>query len=72
MGVSAYNDLLKMVAPFIEKEDTVMRNAIPASQSLSATLRFLVTGQAFEDLIFTNAAAPQTLGGAPLSLMCPP
>jgi hypothetical protein len=40
-----------------------MRNAIPTSQRLSAALRFLVTGQAFEDLKFPNAIAPQTLSG---------
>jgi hypothetical protein len=60
MGVSTYKDLLQMVTPFFEKQDTVMRNAIPASQRRSATLRFLVTGQAFENQ-FANAIAPQTL-----------
>jgi hypothetical protein len=44
MGVSTYNDLLQMVAPFIEREDTAMRNSIPVSQRLSATLHFLTTG----------------------------
>jgi hypothetical protein len=61
MGVSAYNDLLQIVTPFIEKEDTAIRNAIPTSQRLSAAVRFLVTGQAFGDLKFTNAIGPQTL-----------
>jgi hypothetical protein len=32
MGVSVHHDLLQMVAPFIEREDTVMKNSIPASQ----------------------------------------
>jgi 3-hydroxymyristoyl/3-hydroxydecanoyl-(acyl carrier protein) dehydratase len=50
-----------MVASLIVKEDTFMRNAIPANQRLSATLRFLATAQAFEDLKFTTAIAPQTL-----------
>jgi hypothetical protein len=36
-----------MVASFIETEDTGMRNSIPASQRISATLRFLATGQAW-------------------------
>jgi hypothetical protein len=49
MGVSTNNGLLQMVARFIEREGRVMRNSIPASQRLSATLRFLATGQAFED-----------------------
>jgi hypothetical protein len=50
-----------MVAPLIVKEDIVIKNAIPASQRLSATLRFLATGQASENLKFTTAIAPQTL-----------
>jgi hypothetical protein len=50
-----------MVTPVFEKEDTVIRNAIPSCQRLSATVRFLCAGQVFEDLKFTNAIAPQTL-----------
>lgn len=38
-----------------------MRSAIPANQRLSTTLRYLATGQSFEDLKFTTAIAPQTL-----------
>jgi hypothetical protein len=49
-----------------------MRNAIAASQRLSATLYFLVPGQAFEDQKFTTEIAPQTLSRTPLILMCPP
>jgi hypothetical protein len=41
-------DLLQIVAPFIEKEATVMRNDSPASQSFLATQRFLTTEHAFE------------------------
>jgi hypothetical protein len=47
----------------MEKEDTAIRNAIPTSQRLSATSRFLITGHAFEDLKCTNAIPPQTLSG---------
>jgi hypothetical protein len=72
MDVSTYNDLLQMVAPFIKRDDTVIRNSIPPSQRLSATLRFLATGQALENLKFTTATAPQTLNGTPLFSMCPP
>jgi hypothetical protein len=49
MNVSTDDDLLQMVAPFIERGDTVVRNSIPASQRLCATLRFVATRQAFED-----------------------
>jgi hypothetical protein len=71
MDVSAC-DLLQMVAAFTEREDTVMRNSIPASQRLPATLRFVAAGQAFEDLKFTAAIEPQTLSETPLPLKCPP
>jgi hypothetical protein len=50
--------LLQKFVPFIEREYTVMRNSIPASQRLSATLRFVAAGQAFEDLKFTTAIEP--------------
>jgi hypothetical protein len=52
-----------MVNPFIEKEDSVMRNTVLSSQRLSATLRFLGTVQSFEDLKFITARAPQILSG---------
>jgi hypothetical protein len=41
-------DLLQIVAPFIEKEATVMRNDSPAGQSFLATQRFLTTEHAFK------------------------
>jgi hypothetical protein len=55
MIVSTYNDLLQMAAPLVERDDTVMRNSIPASQRISATLRFLAAGQAFEDYAERNS-----------------
>jgi hypothetical protein len=61
-----------MVAPFREREDNVMRNSIPTSQRLSSTLRFLATGQEFEDLKFTTAVERQTMSETPLFLMRPP
>lgn len=54
-----YLDLLK---PRITKQDTVMRQAIPAEERLIATLRFLATGRSYEDLKFSTGIAAQTLG----------
>jgi hypothetical protein len=71
MGVSTY-DLLQMAVSFVEREGTVVRNSIPAIRRLSATLRFLATGQTFEDLKFTTVTEPQTLSGTPLFFMCLP
>jgi len=39
-----------------------MREAIPASQRLSITLRYLATGNTFEDLKFISAISPQSIG----------
>ena len=54
-----YQELLEMITPAIKKEDTVMRDAISVGEHLSTTLRFLATGQSFEDLKFLTA---QTIG----------
>ncbi|CAI6358397.1 unnamed protein product [Macrosiphum euphorbiae] len=61
MDHSTFMELLEKVEPYIKKKDTNMRSAIPANQRLSTTLRYLATGQSFEDLKFTTAIAPQTL-----------
>jgi hypothetical protein len=39
-----------------------MRDAISPSQHLSITLRYLATGNNFEDLKFTSAISPQSIG----------
>jgi hypothetical protein len=51
-----------MVTPIIQKETKVMREAISTTERLSTTLRFLATGQSFEDLKFSTSIAPQTTG----------
>ena len=50
------------MAPLIEKKNTVMRNAIPPNERLTATLRFLAAGRSYEDLKFTTIISPQALG----------
>ncbi|XP_008185984.1 uncharacterized protein LOC103310221 [Acyrthosiphon pisum] len=52
----------KVIQPHITKQDTIMRQAIPAEQRLIATLRFLATGRSYEDLKFSTGIAAQTLG----------
>lgn len=61
MDGESFDNLLELVRPDIEKKDTNMREAIPASQRLSITLRYLASGTDLEDLKFTCAIAPQTL-----------
>jgi hypothetical protein len=50
-----------MITPRIEKRNTTMQDAIPPSQRLSITLRYLATGNTFEDLKFTSAISPQSI-----------
>ena len=50
MDYDAFDEMLTMVTPMIEKMKTVMREPISPSQRLSITLRYLATGNTFEDL----------------------
>ncbi len=45
-----FNDLLQLVGPIIEKEDTTMRQAIPAKLRLMVGLRYLTSGSNFGTL----------------------
>lgn len=56
-----FEELLHAVAPLIEKRDTVMRQAIPVRNRLSVTLRYLATGNSFQDLSYSARIAPNTL-----------
>lgn len=62
MDSSSFGELLGMVSPLIQRNDTVMRDAISPNQRLYATLRYLVSGHTFEELKFSTAIAAQTLG----------
>ena len=62
MDKETFINLLGMVMPLIQKVDTKLRDSISASERLSSTLRFLATGQSFEDLKLTTTISPQSLG----------
>ncbi|XP_050676455.1 uncharacterized protein LOC126973283 [Leptidea sinapis] len=62
MDHDTYLHLLKLVAPIIEKQDTIMRNAIPPHDRLVATLMFLSTGRNYKDLKFSSIISSQALG----------
>lgn len=62
MDSDTFGELLEMVTPLIEKNTTVMRTPISAEPRLLATLRYLVSGDSFEELKFQTAIAVQTLG----------
>ena len=50
MDHDTFTHLLTAVTPLIEKKDTQFRDAIPPKERLTSTLRFLATGDSFEDL----------------------
>ncbi|XP_022905463.2 uncharacterized protein [Onthophagus taurus] len=45
-------DLLFIVGPKIQKQDTVLRGSISASERLMVTLRFLATGDSYNSLMY--------------------
>ena len=61
MDENAYNELLQMITPIIERQNTVMRISISPHERLSCTLRFLATGRSYRDLRFTAAISHQAL-----------
>lgn len=61
MSEETLNELLLLITPYIEKQNTVMREAIPPRERFSATLRYLATGNTFQDLAYTTRIAPNTL-----------
>lgn len=44
-NLSNAEEILMLVGPTIEKQETVMRANLPAKESLAVTLRFLATGK---------------------------
>lgn len=61
MHEEAMEELLFLVTPYIEKQNTLMRDAISLWMRLSATLRYLATGNSFQDLAYSTRIAPNTL-----------
>ncbi|CAF4829023.1 unnamed protein product [Pieris macdunnoughi] len=61
LDLEQFQVLLELVTPLIQKKNTIMREAIPPSQRLSITLRYLATGNTLEDLKFHSAISPQSL-----------
>lgn len=50
MNDASFQYLLKLVAPHITKQDTIMRKAISAGERLAVTLRFLASGNDYHSL----------------------
>ena len=61
MDSASFDELLGLVTPFIQKEDTIMRQSISPMERLSLTLRYLATGNTYENLKFTTAISLPSL-----------
>lgn len=61
MDEQLFQHLIALVSPYIIKQDTIMRKAISPADRLSVTLRFLATGNSFEDLKFSSCMAATTI-----------
>lgn len=59
MDNSTFEYILNLIRPYIQKQDTVMRECITAEERLAATLRFLTIARSLQDLKFsTSISAP--------------
>lgn len=61
MNEENFKELLELVSPIIKKNDTNMRTAIPPSERLAVTLRFLATGDSYKSLSVLFRIASNTL-----------
>lgn len=52
MKDDCFDELLRMVKPFLKKEDTIMRKSISPEDKLAVTLQYFATGRKIEDLKF--------------------
>ncbi|KAK4886225.1 hypothetical protein RN001_002496 [Aquatica leii] len=53
MSISNFENLLSLVQDEITKQDTVLRECIPARSKLEVTLRYLATGETFRSLMYS-------------------
>lgn len=61
MEPSTFEEILAKVKPVIEKQNTLMREAISAHEKLSLTLRFLASGPSYRDLAFSFRISASTI-----------
>ncbi|XP_046811158.1 protein ANTAGONIST OF LIKE HETEROCHROMATIN PROTEIN 1-like [Lucilia cuprina] len=61
MNDETFKELLHLVSPYIAKQDTNMRKAIPAQERLAVTLRFLASGDSYKRLSVLFRIAPNTI-----------
>ncbi|XP_062387121.1 uncharacterized protein LOC134100772 [Sardina pilchardus] len=58
-----FEALLRVVAPTISKQNTIMRQAISPEERLSICLRYLATGDSFRSIAFSFRVGASTVAG---------
>jgi hypothetical protein len=61
MNNSDFEKILSLIVPKIIKKDTSFRQAIPLSQRLAVTLRFLLTGDFYTSLGYLLKISKQAI-----------
>lgn len=61
MSFQTFNEILEMVTPIIEKQDTQLRKAIPAKERLAITLHYLATGNSYSSLSYVFKVSKQII-----------
>lgn len=61
MKSTDFETLLQQIGPTISKQDTTFREAIPATERLMLTLRYLATGDSFTSLMYTFKISKQLI-----------
>ncbi|XP_069587439.1 uncharacterized protein [Ranitomeya imitator] len=61
MSEDSFNVLLAAVEPYIRRQNTQMRAAVPVDERLAVTLRFLATGRSMQDLHYSAAISRSLL-----------
>ncbi len=61
MSNADFNFLLNSIAPLISKNDTRLRKAISAKERFMVTLRFLASGESYDDLQYVARISPQAI-----------
>lgn len=63
MSPESFECLLALVAPLITKQSTKLREAIPAEERLTLTLRYLASGDSQQSMSFSYRLGGTTVGG---------
>ncbi|XP_046684984.1 putative nuclease HARBI1 [Homalodisca vitripennis] len=62
MTEDCFEDILRRISPDIVKQNSILREPISCKERLAATLQFLASGRTYENLKFSCAISPQSLG----------